>query len=983
MDYILNRIENRLSNADKGSFEYITYLRTRIEYSLFLCLGVLWKNFGKLPIDKQQKIIADLHNLSVGSAVSAIRDLNKVERIFTDRFVGQIDRYPNIRNAKFGHGYELAANIVLELNPLYQDMYDNSALFQEECDLIIIKRYDPDDDSYVGARFPSGKNGLSERWFCPKENLALDIVDFPRTYITYKDKDSNKDVYYKVSPFVFIDPSSNAEFVFNSLVEKLLGKVFLNGIFPANNEYFNQNYRFDELIYMSTQDENRQFSPNGTVMNNFETNYREYIDVGFHNQIEKFILKNRSYVSATIWGHGGVGKTACIQKICEDLFNGSRKRFSYIVFITAKDRVYNTRTGQINSGTGNISLYSEMIGSIACVILPEARSAPAGEALTDKTLAEYEKRICEFNDSLLIVIDDYETFEDGEKEKISNFLSRLNIEHHKVIITTRNRRFAIGEQYPCNELSRQDTKKFIQDAIQAQWPDFRDAMERVLRDEDSLAHIYEATSGRPIFIYQFIYLFMQKGLQENLIDDIRNSPNAQEFLYGKIYQYLGDEAKYLFAVISELTDINLRFRIDLLKYILYEVIEENTLEESLNDLVDQRVVELVTDTYGRVYSPEILKIMKAQYQQYSQDFRHKVEQRRDNMVENIQDGIGVNDIEGSIFEAKLKRIYHGQTVEYMEETVDEYRRFLNDPNVPHAYKLKAVRNLWKYLSVRLDKRRAIAAVEEYLPLFRDDAEFYIIYTNLLWARETKEDPVDLEGREKAIDVFRKFFSENGHQKTNPDYLTYFALGTGYLISFDINLRKYSRNSLRESRYDTDYSEYGKLLFDYVREYREVKNNPDLLHKIKAALYQTARLCSVMGRNREKIENGLAICDWLLQCTPGGDLRRDILDVRNSLNRVLQCMQYNVGDIVEVTVKRRANYGVFVYLDKSTTGLIYISEIPANRRPIDVRPEFTKGQRFQARIKEIKESDSGPRISLSLKGVAPIDQKLNMKPTRKT
>ena len=75
MDYILRRIENNLSLSDPGSYDYITYLRTRIEYSLFLCLG-LWKNFDQLAPEKQQSIVSNLNNLSIGSAIAAIRDLD-------------------------------------------------------------------------------------------------------------------------------------------------------------------------------------------------------------------------------------------------------------------------------------------------------------------------------------------------------------------------------------------------------------------------------------------------------------------------------------------------------------------------------------------------------------------------------------------------------------------------------------------------------------------------------------------------------------------------------------------------------------------------------------------------------------------------------------------------------------------------------------------------------------------------------------------
>lgn len=977
MDYILSRIENQLSLMDEGSYDYITYLRTRIEYSLFLCLGVLWENFGKLPAGKQKGIIASLNNLSIGSAVSAIRDLNAVSgqyTIFNKHFGKQIDSYPAIRNTKMGHGYEMAASIASALTPLYHDMFDNSPLLQAPCDMIVIKQYDPAAGNYIGVRFPADKNGQGARWSCPKELITHEETDFPRTYIVYENN------YYKISPFVFIDPSAQAPFVFNSLVEKVVGKVRLSSVFPATYGSANQDYCFNELIYMSTSEGDRQISQsNGTIMNNFTLNYNKYIDVGFHKLIEEFLFKNRAYVSATVWGHGGVGKTACIQKTCRDLFNSSKKKFSYIIFITAKDRIYNPKTGQIDSSTGNISLYSEIIKSIATVLFNDVNST-----LTDEALSEYEQRISNFEDTLLIVIDDYETFEDSEKEKISNFLSRLDARYHKAIITTRNRRFVIGQPIPCNELDRQGTKKFIQAAIQEQNPAHYADMDRVLKNEDLLARIHEATSGRPIFIYQFIYLFMQKGFQRDLIDGIRNSPNAQEFLYGRIYEYLSKNAQYLFAAISTLTDNDLRFNLNILEHILSKVITENAqFEESLEELENQRVVELAGNIYGRVYSPELLKIMEAQYQKYPQDFQ--------STVKNLLDGIGGKNIKGSIFEAMLEQADRSRTFGNEKETISKYRHILNSSKVPHTIQKTAIKHLADYLSnSRLDTSSAIIVVEEYLPLFPDDADIYIFYTYLLWSQGVEE-------KEKAVNVIQGFFSKKSHKKTSPNYLTYFALGVGYIIDFDIRYRGYSKEGLRKAQYNRTFNEYGKLLFKYVQSHPAMKGKPALFHNIRVALVQTAKLCNAMGqdgKNPDAVAYGLKICAWMRQSNVMEPFLGQIVRLQNNLESIASNpvhhdealsgavipnmetgftdsddtpdslwsggKQYNIGEVVEVVVKRAMSYGVFAALDESTSGLIHISEI-ADRYIADIDSEFTLGQTYSARIIDI---DSAQRIHLS-------------------
>lgn len=286
------------------------------------------------------------------------------------------------------------------------------------------------------------------------------------------------------------------------LVLDLIAHLRLCSIFPTLSGNCNQDIHFGELIYLSTSEGSRQISQtNGTIMNSFDPNYSQYIDVGFQNLVEDFLNKNRAYVTATIWGHGGVGKTACIQKICYDFFNKSERQFSYIIFVTAKDRVYNPITGTIDSnvGKGNIRLYSEVIALISAILFDNVDANISNEKLT-----EYEQRISSFEEHILIVIDDYETFEDSEKEKISNFLSTLDARYHKAIITTRNKRFVIGQPISCSELDCSSTKHFIETIVEKQYTPHLNDMNRILKDDNLLACIHAATSGRPIFIYQFI-----------------------------------------------------------------------------------------------------------------------------------------------------------------------------------------------------------------------------------------------------------------------------------------------------------------------------------------------------------------------------------------------------------------------------------------------------------------------------------------------
>lgn len=976
MDYILRRIENNLSLSDPGLYDHITYLRTRIEYSLFLCLGFLWKNLDQLSSQKQQNIVSNLNNLSIGSVVAAIRDLdaNKKE-IVGKRAAKILDSYPAIRNSKIGHGYDIAASVASALTPLYNDIIDKIPFLQKECDIVVMQQYDAQSNSYTGIRFPSNQNGQGVRWSCPKELIPPEETEFPRTYIYYEGN------YHKVSPFVYVDPVSQTPLVFSSLVEKLTGKVRLCSIFPTLSGSSNQDIHFGELICLSTSDGSRQISQtNGTIMNSFEPNYSQYIDVGFQNLVEDFLNKNRAYVTATIWGHGGVGKTACVQKICYDFFNKNEKSFSYIIFITAKDRVYNPVTGTIDSnvGKGNIRLYSEVIASISAVLFDNVDSK-----ISNEKLAEYEQRISNFEERILIVIDDYETFEDSEKEKISNFLSTLDARYHKAIITTRNKRFVIGQSISCNELDRSSTKSFIEAIVEKQYVTHLGDMSRILKDDDLLTCIYEATSGRPIFIYQFIYLFIQRGYQADLITGIRTSSNAQEFLYGRVYQYLSQNAQYIFATISTLTDDDLRFNLNILEHILSKAIpEKDQFEAGLEELVNQKIIEVINEVYGRVYSSELRQIMMSQYQKYPQDFQ--------STVKNFLDSVGGKNIRGSIFEAMLEQADRSRAFGNEKETTEKYRRILNDAKSPSNIQKVALKHLVDYLSnSRLNTPMAIKAVDEYLNLFADDPDIYMLYIYLLWSQGTEE-------KERAINTIQEFFSLDSHRKTDKRYLSFFALGTGYCIDFDIRYRKYSKDALRKKQYATIFNEYGKVLFNYVKS-KYIKGKASLFHNIRVALIQTTKLCVAMGqggKEPDKVLYGLDICKWMQESEVKEPFLSQITKLQTSLQNISlktphestdalnldpqiafeqedddsaqdniwsSGKQYSNGDIVDVTITYIAPYGAFASIDSTTTGLIHISEI-ADRYIADIESEFVVGESYKAQIVNIDSATK--RISLS-------------------
>lgn len=982
MDYLMRKLENKLLLNDPGSYEYITILKTQIEYCIYFSLGYLWKNLHEISQEKRSNIFNHLNNMSIGSAVSAIDDLDVDNQVMIREKHGKkgldplLGKYPFIRNTKMGHGYAIATDIASSLTPLYNELIDSIPLLKQPSDIIIVKNFDPHTNTYKGIRLPYDMNGDGVRWSCPQEVFNHTEEIFPKTYCIINNK------YFKLSPFVYLDNQLDV-FVFSSLVEKLVGKTKMCRLFPSETQSEPIDMIFKELVSINDVDEFRIYSKsNGTIMNNFIPNYKHYIDVGMRNVTMNFLKENKAYVTATIWGHGGVGKTACIQKVCFDLLNDSKMIFAYIVYITAKDRAYNTRTGKIIETRNNNSSYAEIIETISKTIFNNQTSFQEFPDL----LSEYETQIRNLTDSVLFVIDDFETFEDSEKEKISAFLNTLNARYHKVIITTRNKRFVIGEEIPSNEFSLPKTKKFILDVIQADYPELFESMKKLLADDSVVNNIHIATSGRPIFIYQFIYIYMQKGYRKELIDGIRNSKDAKAFLYGRIFRYLSPDAQYLFVTIPMLKDADLRFNMQVLRYSIEKYITNNdSFNMALKELVAQKVIEINNDIYGRIYSSELLEIMTYQYNKYPQEFK--------DTLRTLIDNIGGKDIKGSILQAMLAQADTSRTFGNEQETIEKYRHVLNANNCPYYIRKNALKHLSDYLSnARLNPLQAIKMMEDYLHYFENDPEIYTLYVYLLWAQE-------VEFKSKAINSIQKYFSS--HKKTARESLSFFALGVGYYIDYDLRFRTYENEKFRLMQENKTFNEYGRTLFEYLINNPFLSGKAALYHNIRVALIQTIKLCYSIAISEinisPKLDYALKICTWLRRgnlaepfLTQINNLESKVLAELNGTNDrkdndlsseynnvvILDNTQDNMdsiicdgarhskGDIINVKIINIMPYGVLTELD-NIKGLIHISEID-NRYIENIFNEFEVGEICPAKITSI--DNIKKEIGLSTKGL---------------
>lgn len=890
MDFILKKLDNRIAISEEKTVEMQTLLRERIEYILYLMLGCLWNEcIDNVEVEKRSKILINLYKMSIGEVVEAIRMLDSKCKYLSKKDIKILDKYPSLRNEAMGHGYTHADNEIIlekELKSLYTDL-KKIEFIRKDYDIVYVES--KINDKYVGIRF-SNESGVPVRWSC--HQTILDD-NWAENSVYLLDEKMN---YYRITPFVTITEKGESIFVFQSLIDKLSGRIKMSQLFRSGTIEM----RYEELIDMSFQSEGRRISANGTIMNFFDMNHNKYIYVSIEKKINDFLCKNRANVQATIWGHGGVGKTACIQNICLNKFNGLRCEFSYIVFLSAKDRMLDPKTGEIVE-IKNLRSYEEIIDSIISVVFDEN---------SNNSIEYKEQRIFNITSKTLLVIDDYETFPDNEKEKIQEFINHLNIDYFKVVITTRNRRLSTGVEISSNEFKGEETKKFLQDIFANEYEQHLEEINQFLLDKDVMENIQEATSGRAIFLYQFANLYVQKGFKQEFLKELKDSSNAQEFLYGKIYSYLGNMAKDTFVCISQITnEKDYIFKIRVLEYLLSESDSED-IAIAIEELSDQRVIERYDDEHYRVYSKELFGLMLKNYNERTISFKDK--------VKNKLQEIGGKDITGTVYEAMLNEANISRNLGNAKLTVEKYKHLLNDKKCEVRVKKKALMNLASYTAINLiDMDGAIRIFDEYYNSYNfiNDIDITKLYTQYLWSS-------DENGRQKACDILERYFGNKSHKKTAQKNLELFAIAVTYCIS---NILE-KPETLLEGTYMHNaqriFNEYGKELYDFIIEKQLIEFRPSVKHNISLGLIQTAKLAIVLsGKEIGRLEYVNHILEYGEK--QFNDLfRKQLNKIRSEISRKL----YKNGEILNAKIMYKAPYGILVRLDGGQKGLIHISEI---------------------------------------------------------
>ncbi len=858
MDFIRKQIDQRIellhSLGDKSGL--MQHYQSRFEYILVYLLSYLWnKNLSKLSHEDKEYVFQNILKPTIGSVIAICRKLDIEKEVLKNSKLSQaLEKYPSIRNENLGHGfvYEDGTEKFLKmLEELYESvLQSNLNILKNDVDLVLVTILD--NSTYKGISFKNDGTSYSF-WSCPKNIAEFELGSL------YVNPGVNN--YSRLSPFIEIKEYGKEVYFFSSVDEKILGKIKYNRLLNTGIYY----KEWVELCELDVENDGVKVrSHNGSIRNVYENNYTKYIDIGIKKKIKDFLIKSKSSVCATLWGHGGVGKTATIQSLCEDLANDERKVFDYIVFISAKDRKYDYYTGNIIDVSESIGTFSDLMKAVNRIVFN-----------IDNDNIDQFKAIEGLK--VFLVIDDFETFPKEEKDKVENFISSLNTNTHKVVITTRAANINIGQEFQTNELNQDETLKFLLEVIKNENLGDFNSLKKNLEEPLKKQKIYEITSGRPLFIFQFAFVLGQKGLNDSFNFKIKESDSAINFLFGKIYDYLSLKAKDLFVVLSLLvTQDDLSNVIEKAQYIMSLEHETDEFKSAVDELVKLKILKIDEEgKFFEIYSKEIFQIMSNYFENRSSAFKGNCVSRR-NQVNRDK----TLDVEHSLLlTANANRLSKNEI-----EAIESYKQIINRTSSPLDVKLDAILNLASYLVIDKGKKDlALKYLEDYSYHFNKNAlkgsfekvcygRFTKMWASYHWGNGTREQ------KEKAIDSLLNYASTGFNFNKDLDLEL-----SGMLLQYRSILIILDWQHLKEQK---NYEEISLSEFKQIRD-KQKQTCKDIHDKQGVYLYNaiaTKKIEHVSSGARQnvisglynflevlvrinKIELALQICEYIIYCAP--------------------------------------------------------------------------------------------------------------------
>lgn len=779
-NYVFRKLDEEI-NLISENREKMVYYQNYIEFGLIFILSYLFnKNINR--IEDKSSIFEKLLRPSIGTYFEIIRMLDLEKEVINDKNFNLINEYPRIRNEYWGHGY------------LYNDQVDKflQDIIKLKDSLISIRflTYDfefvqivakDNNNKVIGINYNS--NGQRIRYISQSElninNLYCMTVN------------NGVCELYRISPFILV--SQDQWFLYRNVSDKCIGRIEYNKIFYTGKCFKD----WDDVYgwYNVDLGKGKIRSANNIIYNEFQKNYDKYIDIGLKENVKDFVIKNTSNVLGIITGHGGVGKTALVQSLIDDLIQSQGKKyFDYIVFLSAKRENYSIQTGHVSKIEPDIHNFEELINRLYDFVFGN----------NDITIEEKIKFLKEQQElKILLVIDDLETLKKEDIDKIKRFVFGLNIANYKVLVTTRYK-LSEGIQIEISELDENATFEFFKKIIS----DFKCN----LRENELKKKIYKITSGNPLFIFQLAKLHNQIG-DKAFNQDLSIGDNAIKFLYDRLIECLSEEALTIFKISHLLvSDMDLSGYVSQLKYM---VDLKEKFDNALGELINYRL--LYVDIYKKVYyfyNESVLKLSKKYFENENKEIKEKYEKIKDKVYSDKGE-----DPE-TIVLRRLRMAFLNSNYSY-ENIVENYEKevFQNE-RISLKNKLKALIHCFNYFFIDLDEKdNALKIIDKYENIFKADIQIYTDFIKFksqnLWGEEKYKEKVIEVLKNYVIKYKNKFRNNVGCVYIESLYLMYSSI---YLINkWKIAKSENNTKILKQIRRNfKELNQYGINIFNNLK-----------------------------------------------------------------------------------------------------------------------------------------------------------------------
>ena len=572
MDYITSGILDdinflRRKNSPNIYSTLAQYYRMLFEYHLTLMFACLWERKEiRIPRDSRLEMIKTMSKPVLGTTLNFILAMNKTGDPVFDLppdYEKLIRNFIDVRNQNFGHGIlvplvheESYLELCKELEKYYQRLAEfEQRIWGDDCEFFL--RADPEDMAQIIVFQTNHRPQY-------RDIERIIAQHYQQNALYFSCEVGN----FKISPFLLAVERNgiNYDFYFFTRYKLQSGKFDYYRVSEIGDGH--EYSKIFPSFFTGYRKENKYTIDrgNGVISNRFENNYDYFVDIApftkYVTQIWDFLIKNQSNTCLTIRGGGGIGKTALVQYICTKyLFERvtENPKFNYVIFCSAKDREFRlnpmTRRGEIYRIDEEriIDSYREILRT-ACRVL-EMDIEP-----TEENLPAVEEAFLK-NAGVLLIIDDFETLSDTEKEKVVRLIERMNINRHKVLITTRSQ-YLVGSTCDVEPMNAEQVISFMEkrfDNIAVKNPNsivkkqFRELTRKVTREK-----ICEVTLGLPLLAIQLATLLLFKDFNERLLSK-RFTDDAEDFLLGRLYNYFATPtSKLLFLLIAFFVRYGLR-----------------------------------------------------------------------------------------------------------------------------------------------------------------------------------------------------------------------------------------------------------------------------------------------------------------------------------------------------------------------------------------------------------------------------------------